>query len=54
LRGEFLNTFNYAQYNYDTTNFNDFPLCVTCGDFGDLNATQNSPRTIQLSLKLMF
>ncbi|MGI8959041.1 MAG: TonB-dependent receptor domain-containing protein [Bryobacteraceae bacterium] len=54
LRGEFLNAFNYAQYNYDTLNFNDFPLCVTCGDFGDLNATQNSPRTIQLSLKLMF
>ncbi|MBV8707156.1 MAG: hypothetical protein JO028_08195, partial [Acidobacteriaceae bacterium] len=52
LRAEFLNAFNYAQYNLSP--FNSFPLCVTCGDFGDLNSTENSPRTIQLSLKLMF
>ncbi|HEY1214898.1 MAG TPA: TonB-dependent receptor, partial [Bryobacteraceae bacterium] len=52
LRAEFQNEFNYAQYSLAP--YNSFPLCVTCGDFGDLNSTQNSPRTIQLSLKLMF
>ncbi len=52
LRAEFLNAFNYAQYNLSP--FNSVPLCITCGDFGDLNSTENSPRTIQLSLKLSF
>jgi hypothetical protein len=52
LRAEFLNAFNYAQYNLSP--FNNFPLCVTCGDFGDLDSTENSPRTIQFSLKLAF
>lgn len=52
LRGEFLNAFNYAQYTLSP--FNSFPMCVTCGDFGDLNTTENSPRTIQVSLKLAF
>jgi hypothetical protein len=52
LRGEFLNAFNYAQYNLSP--FNNFPLCVSCGDFGDLDSTENSPRTIQFSLKLAF
>jgi hypothetical protein len=52
LRGEFLNAFNYAQYSL--LPYNNFPLCVTYGDFGDLDSTQNSPHTIQLSLKLMF
>lgn len=52
LRGEFLNAFNYAQYSLSP--FNSFPMCVSCGDFGDLDTTANSPRTIQLSLKLMF
>jgi Carboxypeptidase regulatory-like domain len=52
LRAEFLNAFNYAQYSLSP--YNNFPLCVTCGDFGDLDSTSNLPRTIQLSLKLMF
>jgi hypothetical protein len=52
LRAEFLNAFNYAQYTLSP--FNATPLCVTCGDFGDLDNTQNSPRTIQVSLKLSF
>ena len=52
LRGEFLNAFNYAQYTLSP--FSSFQLCVTCGDFGDLNSTENTPRTIQLSLKLVF
>jgi hypothetical protein len=52
LRGEFLNAFNYAQYNL--SGFNNFPLCVECGAFGQLDSTENSPRIIQLSLKLMF
>lgn len=52
LRGEFLNAFNYAQYNLAP--FSSFQLCVTCGDFGDLNSTENTPRTIQFSLKLLF
>jgi hypothetical protein len=52
FRGEALNLTNYAQYNLSP--FNTFPLCVTCGDFGDLNSTENDPRNIQLSLKLIF
>jgi len=52
LRGEALNAFNYAQYTLSP--FNNFPMCVTCGDFGDLDSTENQPRTIQLSLKLVF
>ncbi len=52
LRAEFLNAFNYAQYTLSP--FNSFPLCVTCGDFGDLDSTENAPRTIQLSLKFAF
>lgn len=52
LRAEFLNAFNYAQYTLSP--FNTFPLCVTCGDFGDLDSTENSPRTIQMSLKVVF
>lgn len=52
VRAEFLNAFNYAQYSLSP--FNTFPLCVTCGDFGDLDSTENAPRTIQVSLKLAF
>jgi hypothetical protein len=52
LRGEFLNVTNYAQYTLSP--FNSFPMCVSCGDFGDLDNTANSPRTIQLSLKFAF
>jgi hypothetical protein len=52
LRAEFLNAFNYAQYSLSP--FNTGPMCVTCGDFGDLDSTANDPRTIQLSLKLAF
>ena len=49
LRGEFLNLFNYAQYNnvcLDLSNSN-------CS-FGTAYGTQNQPRTIQLSLKFSF
>lgn len=52
LRAEFLNAFNYAQYTLSP--FNTFPMCVTCGDFGDLDTTATDPRTIQLSLKFAF
>jgi hypothetical protein len=52
FRAEFLNAFNYAQYNI--SGFNTFPLCVTCGDFGNLDSTENNPRIIQFSLKLSF
>lgn len=52
FRAEFLNAFNYAQYTLSP--FNSFPLCVSCGDFGDLDSTENSPRNIQLSLKFVF
>ncbi len=52
FRGEALNLLNYAQYNLSP--FNSYPLCVSCGDFGDLNSTANSPRTVQLSLKVSF
>jgi TonB dependent receptor len=50
LRGEFLNAFNYAQYNnfcLDLSQNNCFP-------FGAAQGTENNPRTIQVSLKLMF
>ena len=49
IRGEFLNAFNYAQYNsvcLDLSGSN----CVT----GQAQGTENAPRTVQLSLKLTF
>ncbi|MBV8829011.1 MAG: carboxypeptidase regulatory-like domain-containing protein [Acidobacteriaceae bacterium] len=52
FRGEAFNVFNYAQYNLSA--FNSFPLCVSCGDFGDLNSQENHPRLLQFSLKLLF
>ncbi len=52
FRGEVFNMFNYAQYNLQP--FNSFQLCITCGDFGDLNGTANVPRLFQFSLKLLF
>lgn len=52
LRGEALNLTNYAQYTLSS--FNDFARCVTCGDFGDLDGQENIPRTVQLSLKVIF
>jgi Tfp pilus assembly protein PilF len=52
FRGEAFNLFNYAQYNLSP--FNSFPLCVSCGDFGDLNSTENMPRILQFSLKILF
>ena len=52
LRGEAFNLFNYAQYNLAP--FNNFQLCVSCGDFGDLNSQENTPRLLQFSLKVLF
>lgn len=50
LRGEFLNAFNYAQYN----NFCMDLSQASCFPFGEAFGTENTPRTIQVSLKLMF
>jgi hypothetical protein len=50
LRAEFLNTFNYAQYNNFCLDLSQ----SSCSPFGQAYGTQNQPRTIQLSLKLMF
>jgi hypothetical protein len=50
LRGEFLNAFNYAQYN----SFCEDLSQKSCFPFGAAFGTQNEPRTIQLSLKLSF
>ncbi len=50
LRAEFLNTFNYAQYNNFCLDLSQ----STCGPFGQAYGTQNNPRTIQFSLKLAF
>jgi hypothetical protein len=50
LRGEFLNLFNYAQYNNFCLDLSQ----STCGPFGQAYGTQNQPRTVQLSLKFMF
>lgn len=49
LRGEFLNLFNYAQYNNVCLDLSD-SSCT----FGTAYGTQNQPRTIQLSLKFLF
>lgn len=50
LRGEFLNAFNYAQYNNFCLDLSE----NSCFPFGGATNTENSPRTIQVSLKLMF
>jgi hypothetical protein len=50
LRGEFLNAFNYAQYNGFCTDISQ----NNCGPFGVAQGTENSPRMIQVSLKLVF
>jgi hypothetical protein len=52
FKGEAFNLLNYAQYTISP--FNSFPLCVTCGDFGDLDTTENAPRFLQFSLKIKF
>ncbi len=52
LRGEGFNIFNYAQYNLSA--FDNYPLCITCGDFGDMNNQENQPRLLQFSLKVLF
>ncbi|MDQ2775767.1 MAG: TonB-dependent receptor, partial [Acidobacteriota bacterium] len=49
LRGEFINAFNYAQYN----NF-CLDLSGACGPVGTAYGTENQPRIVQLSLKLSF
>ena len=50
VRGEFINAFNYAQYNNVCLDLSN----VTCGPFGTAYGTENQPRIIQLSLKLTF
>jgi hypothetical protein len=50
LRGEFLNVFNYAQYNNVCLDLSSSTGCT----FGQAYGTQNNPRTVQLSLKLSF
>jgi hypothetical protein len=50
LRGEAFNLFNYAQYNNFCLDISE----STCGPFGQAYGTQNTPRTLQLSLKLVF
>ncbi len=52
FRWEFFNLFNYAQYTVAA--WENWRLCVTCGGFGQLNATQNMPRMMQLSMKVIF
>ncbi len=50
FRGEFLNAFNYAQYNSVCTDLSQ----TNCPVFGAVQNTENAPRTIQLSLKVTF
>ncbi len=50
LRAEFLNAFNYAQYNNVCLDLSQ----SSCSPFGTAYGTENLPRTIQLSLKLTF
>ncbi len=50
LRGEFLNVFNYAQYNSVCLDLSQ----SSCAPFGTAYGTENLPRIIQLSLKLSF
>ncbi len=51
LRGEFINAFNYAQYNNICT---DLTNSSGCGLFGVAQNTENQPRIIQMSLKVLF
>jgi outer membrane receptor protein involved in Fe transport len=50
LRGEFLNAFNYAQWNGFCGDLSQ----TSCFPFGGAQGTENAPRTIQVSLKLTF
>ncbi|HZU24342.1 MAG TPA: TonB-dependent receptor [Bryobacteraceae bacterium] len=50
LRGEFMNFFNYAQYNSMCTDLSQ----QSCYPFGAAQNTENAPRMIQLSVKLVF
>ena len=50
LRGEFINAFNYAQYNNICLDLSQ----QTCAPFGTAYGTENQPRLIQLSLKFSF
>ena len=50
LRGEFLNAFNYAQYNGFCSDLSQ----TSCFPFGAAQGTENTSRVIQVSLKLMF
>ncbi len=50
LRGEFLNLFNYAQYSGFCLDLST----SSCQPFGGATGTENTPRTVQLSLKLQF
>jgi hypothetical protein len=50
FRAEFLNLFNYAQYN----NFCEDLSQSSCYPFGAAQGTENNPRTIQMSLKASF
>ncbi len=50
LRAEFLNAFNYAQYNNVCLDLSE----SNCAPFGTAYGTENLPRTIQVSLKLTF
>jgi hypothetical protein len=52
FRWEVFNAFNYAQYTVGA--WQNWRLCVTCGAFGQLDATQNMPRMMQLSVKVLF
>jgi hypothetical protein len=52
FRGEAFNLFNYAQYYPGA--WNSGALCLTCGTFGQLNGTENPPRMLQFSLKVLF
>jgi hypothetical protein len=50
LRSEFINAFNYAQYNGVCTDLSQ----SNCYPFGQAYGTENQPRIIQFSLKLLF
>ena len=52
FRGEAFNLFNYAQYSPGA--WNSSAVCVTCGSFGRFNGTENYPRMMQFSLKVLF
>jgi len=54
FRAEFLNLFNTPQFGGGNQWGTNIETCMTCGQFGEVYGTRNSPRNIQLGLRADF